>query len=340
MIPPLGLGFVGLGPCAESLAAASRRCPGLRIAGGHDPLPERRAAFAARFGGTPYDDLRALADDPAIAAVVVASPNHTHAEVAIALAQAGKHVFVEKPMCTTLADADRMIAACRANRVQLAVGHQERRLRAYRRIRRMLRDGEIGAVRAFTANHCGNLLPGLRPDDWRLDPACGSGPLLHKGIHKLDVLNALFGRALTVASLATPLAAHPAMAATTVSILAYTGGVVGTLSAGFAHHDASFSVHGERLSVAFSGHGATLEVRDQITWETQRVECGEVDPLVEELDEFARAVRGEGGCEVDGAAGRAALALALAADHAARSGRLVELAADPAVDISSNTCVS
>ncbi len=323
---PARLAFVGLGKFAQELATACTKQPRrITIASCFTRTAATRDAFARTFACGQHDSFEALCADPDIDGVVLATPNDTHGDQTVALARAGKHVFVEKPLCNTLDEADRMIAACAEAGVILAVGHQERRHSVYRRMKNMLTSGALGRVLAFEANHCGNLVGIWPKDDWRFDTARGVGPLLHKGIHKIDILNYLFGRAETVATLTIPLAINPAMPGTTVSVLGFRGGIIGSLTSGFEHNNSSFTISGSVRSIAYSGHGPSIRVKDERTWTFQEIDCGADDPLGEELGEFAEAVRGAGPVEVDGQAAREAIAVAVAAQSAAERGAVVQL---------------
>jgi len=323
---PARLAFVGLGKFAQELAEACAKQPRrIAITSCFTRTASARAAFAGTFGCGQHDSFAALCADPTIDGVVLATPNDTHGEQTVALAHSGKHVFVEKPLCNTLDEADQMIAACAAAGVVLAVGHQERRHSVYRRIKQMLGNGTIGRVLAFEANHCGDLVGIWPKNDWRFDSDRGVGPLLHKGIHKIDILNYLFGTPETVATLTIPLSINAHMPGTTVSLLGYRGGIIGSLTSGFEHNNASFTISGSVRSIAYSGHGPVMRVKDERTWTFQEVDCGPDDPLGEELGEFADAVRGIGQVEVDGQAAREAIVTAVAAQAAARRGAVVQL---------------
>src|ERR687895_182270 len=108
---------------------------------------------------------RARAERPDVEAVVLATPNDVHAEHAIACAERGRHVFVEKPIADTVEAGKRMRAACAAAGVVLMVGHGFRRLGAARRTRELIDEGRLGRVVLAEANFS---LPGkLPPTAWR-----------------------------------------------------------------------------------------------------------------------------------------------------------------------------
>src|SRR5689334_12661712 len=119
-------------PGAEAVAAANWR-------------PESLAALAEEFGiPRTTTDWRELAGDPAIDAVVIGTPNALHAPQAIACLEAGKHVLVEKPMATSLAEADAMCRAADASEGRLMVAHCWRFHEDVQALRRRIEAGDLG----------------------------------------------------------------------------------------------------------------------------------------------------------------------------------------------------
>lgn len=143
---PVAVGLVGAGRMgsfhAETLA---RRLPGTRLAAVADPAPGAARQLADRLGcSQALTDPGLLLADPAIDAVVIATPARTHADLAEAAARAGKAVYCEKPMALTLADADRVIAAARQAGVPLQVGFNRRYDAGFRAAHDKITAGAIG----------------------------------------------------------------------------------------------------------------------------------------------------------------------------------------------------
>src|SRR5690349_3481492 len=124
--------LVGLGGWGRNLAEVALRCPALELVAGYDEQEAARAAFETRFHVFTTPDYRDLAN-PEIEAVIVATPNATHAALTSFYARdLSKHVFVEKPIAATVAEARQMQADCRAAGVTLMVGHNSRRYASHR----------------------------------------------------------------------------------------------------------------------------------------------------------------------------------------------------------------
>lgn len=143
----LRVGLIGAGRMgsfhAESLA---RRVPGAVLAAVADPLPGAAQRLAERLGVEAYSDLQAMLDDPAIDAVVIASPARTHAQWVVAAAKAGKHVFCEKPMAVTLGEADSAINAANQAGVVLQVGFNRRFVTGFAAAIAAVKSGENGTT--------------------------------------------------------------------------------------------------------------------------------------------------------------------------------------------------
>jgi len=153
---------------------------------------ESAAAFAAGFG-IPFvtTDWEALAADPGVDAGIVATPNALHAPQAIALLRAGKHVLVEKPMATSVAECDAMIAASRASGASLMVAHCWRFRDEVRALRARIDAGELGEV-VKTRGY--GVHAGWGPSGWFTDPElAGGGALVDMGVHAIDTARFLLG---------------------------------------------------------------------------------------------------------------------------------------------------
>ena len=146
--PSLQIALIGAGRIGSSHAEIiDRRLHNATLAAVADPAPGAAARLADRLGcERALTDIDALWQDPSIDAVVIASPARFHTPLAEAAARAGKHVFCEKPMALTIAEADRVIAAAREHRVHLQVGFNRRWDRAFAAGRAAIDAGQVGDV--------------------------------------------------------------------------------------------------------------------------------------------------------------------------------------------------
>ncbi|MGY1591791.1 Gfo/Idh/MocA family protein [Geodermatophilus sp. SYSU D00708] len=195
----VGLGWWGQ-KVLDELAGSST----VRAVVGVDPQPAGRERGAARGLPTTADLAEALAD-PAVEAVVLCSPHRFHSAQIVAAAEAGKHVFCEKPFSTTVDDADVALAAVAAAGVQLGVGHERRFEPPVVELQERVRSGELGTPLVFEGNFSQDKFLALPPDNWRLSSVeAPVGPLSATGIHLVDLAVGLLGEPVEVwARLAT-----------------------------------------------------------------------------------------------------------------------------------------
>src|SRR3569832_1071894 len=195
---------IGLGWWGQTILRKLKDSAVIRPVLAIDPLEPARAAAAALGVETAPRFEDALAK-PEIQAVILCTPQDRHAEQIIAAARSGRHVFCEKPLCTTGADAEAAIAAVGAAGVQLGIGHEHRFEPAVIEMRQRLAAGEFGTTLTLEGNFSQDLFLKLAPDNWRLSNEVNPvGPLSATGIHMVDLSIALLGRPVSVwARLAT-----------------------------------------------------------------------------------------------------------------------------------------
>nr|WP_285887416.1 Gfo/Idh/MocA family oxidoreductase [Hydrogenophaga intermedia] len=164
----------------------------VRLVAGFDPRPEARAAFALELGGTAHESVEAVCADPLVEWVYVATPHQLHADHVVLAARKGKHVLVEKPMATSLADCDRMIDACSSSGTHLIVGHSHSFNAPVRLARALIDSGRIGAVRFVHAmQYTDFLYRPRRPEE--LDTLLGGGVVFSQAAHQMDIVRLLAG---------------------------------------------------------------------------------------------------------------------------------------------------
>jgi predicted dehydrogenase len=184
----LTVGIIGAGGIGRVHAEAYQRQRECRVGVVADVDPARGTALANDVGAHYVGEIAALLASDELQAVSICLPHALHADAAVRAAQAGKHVLCEKPIATTLADADRMIAACAKADVSLMIGFTHRFYPEHRRARQLLQEGAIG--RPLFAN---DVIWSGRDDDtslqWRGSVAFnGGGIFMDNGIHSADRL--------------------------------------------------------------------------------------------------------------------------------------------------------
>ena len=235
---PIGLGVVGLGRGFTLTLPSLRACAAVRLVAAFDLRGEARTQFAADFGSRAHASLEALLADPAEDAVYVATPHELHARHAIAAAQAGKHILVEKPMAPQIGECRAMIEAAQAAGVVLVVGPSHGFDAPVLAATGLIASGAYGPIRMISAlNFTEFVYRPRRPEE--LDPRQGGGVVFSQASHQFDVVRRLVGRPVTeiTATAANWDAARPGDGAYT-ALVKFAGGTVATLTySGYAHFD-------------------------------------------------------------------------------------------------------
>ena len=185
-------GIAGLGMAGNGIVRSLARLPGVALLAAADLRENALAAFRDEFGGKMYQSIERLCDDPNVEAVWVATPTHLHCDHAVMLAEAGKHVVVEKPMAVTVAECDRMIEAARKNNVALLAGGARSFDPAFVAMRRVLTSGRLGSLAALADwSFTGWMTRAREPHE--VDVNRGGGAVYNQAAHPLDVLRLLGG---------------------------------------------------------------------------------------------------------------------------------------------------
>ena len=190
----LGIGLIGCGGMGRALAGVIRdRVPDAVIVAGYDPFSGAREEFTRGIGAPGTESLAELLAREDIGGVIIATPNDLHCEQTVAAAAAGKHVFCEKPMALSVADCNRMIGACDAAGVKLMVGQSTRLAPVMRRLREVVGSGELGEPVYGYASYFFGGFKARASGMWHANRGRSGGVLFHMGIHQVDLFHALFG---------------------------------------------------------------------------------------------------------------------------------------------------
>jgi len=307
----VGLGKLALGEVMDAFGAARRAKVTALVSGNR----EKALRVAARYGVPPdsvydYANFDRIADNPRVQAVYIILPNALHKEFTIRAFRAGKHVLCEKPLATTVADCEAMIAAGRA---------------ANRKLMRTLRRGEIGPVRVIAADIGRGTDPRDPADQWRLNRAlAGSGSLFDIGIYALNAARFLVNE--EPVEVRAQLYAPPGdprfreVEDVVVWTMRFPGGAQfhGSTSYSYAFAN-SIQVIGERgimkLDPSIDYHAQRLQIRDRI------IQWSPIDQFAREMDHLCQAITENIPVVTDGEEGMQDVRLMLAILEAGRTGR-------------------
>ena len=242
-------------------------------------------------------DYRSMLDDPSIDGVVLATPPSGHKHEVLAAIQAGKHVYVEKPLALTLAEAEEIVAVSSKAKIILAVGFNRRFAPAFAEMKKRLDAGEIGDLLHLDANFSGLMTAPVRTS-WRLSPMENpAGPMTPRGIHVLDAMIALGGPASVVWARLDKTGPVKDLATRAYAHLEFAGQVSGNL--------VSIQETSEFYRVQALGSKGILEQEGHfiLHWRPLRrvsttMRFDDIDLERAALEGFADAIRGEAGFPV------------------------------------------
>lgn len=191
----LNIGVIGAGGRGGLARNAHDPDNGVSLVAGADVNEAALTAFTERYGSdalvtTDYRDL--LAEDE-IGAVFVTSPDFLHEEHAVAALEAGKHVYLEKPMAITIEGCDRIMRAAKSHGRRLYLGHNMRHMTFIRKMKDLIDEGAIGEVKAGWCRHFVCYGCDAYFKDWHAERSKATSLLLQKGAHDIDVLHWLCG---------------------------------------------------------------------------------------------------------------------------------------------------
>ena len=256
-------------------------------------------------------------------AVLVATPNAFHRDVAVAAAAAGKHVLVDKPMANTTADADEMIAAAAANGVVLVPFQNTRFAAPFVAAQHFVGSGRLGTVTGFRAAFGHGGPEGWAPQgEWFLDrDQSGGGSLIDLGVHVIDLVRAVTGD--DIAAVSALLNGHRGNVEADAQLLArLRSGAIGSIHASWSSRAGSDN----QLTVIGTEGTLHLDSRTPLTYidvQGTRERLALPDTTSSPLAELLAAIAGTRSPSVTAADGRAAVAVVEAAYHSAAHGSVL-----------------
>ena len=328
MTESLRVACIGMGWWSDVLADAITRSSKLKIVACFSRSEEKRQAFAKKYGCRTASSYTAILEDTEVEAIVNTTPNDAHLETTRQAAEAGKHVFLDKPIANSVSDGRAITEVCRRAGVVLALGYQRRRESHFRWIKKQIDGGAFGRLVNAEANISRDRLGQVDLSSWRYTAAgMPGGVMLQIGVHYADVLDYLIGPIKAVsgrfAQLVLP-GDNPDVASL---VFEHENGALSTLNASYASASEYYlmNIYGKEATAYYDLHrGLSLLKRGEK--KPVAVACEKNDTFVEELEEFAAAARGGPPPEVGGEYATTSLAVIRAGIVSAREGRRVDVA--------------
>ncbi len=344
---PVGFGIVGCGMIANFHAKAIEQIRGAKIVACYDTFSSSADRFSGAIGCTAYHELKDMLADPAVDIVTICTPSGAHRDPAVAAANAGKHVVVEKPLEITLKRCDAIINACRKNKVKLCTIFPSRFSPANQELKKAIEQGRFGKLTLGdtytkwwrTQEYYDS---GGWRGTWALD---GGGAFMNQAVHNVDLIYSLMGDVVEVTG-ATDTLAHKRIEVEDIGVatLRFKNGALGVMEATTAAYP------GMLKRVEICGTEGTVVVEEDaiLTWDFKKKRKSDADVLKKfakassgggaadptaisfaghqrQLADFIKAIRTGGKPLVDGEEGRKSVEIILAIYKAAWTGRRVQL---------------
>ncbi|MDQ0727368.1 Gfo/Idh/MocA family protein [Microbacterium sp. W4I20] len=188
------IAVIGVGARSEIAHHVPIAMAGAAVVATADSAAAGRARSESMFPGVPvFSSVEALLAAETIDAAIVTTPDDTHADIAVALLSAGVAVYLEKPLATTLEDADRVLRVAAETGTALYVGHNFRHAGVVRRMKEIIDRGDIGDVKTVWVRHFVGNGGDYYFTDWHADRSRTNTLLLQKASHDIDVIHYLTG---------------------------------------------------------------------------------------------------------------------------------------------------
>jgi len=341
-----GIGIIGCGKIAQV-----RHIPeyaenkDAKLLGYYDINLARAQSLADTYGGTAYATVEELLANPEIDAVSICAANFAHAELTIAALKAGKHVLCEKPMATTLADCEAMVAAAKEAGKYLMIGHNQRLAKAHSTARKLIVDGLIGDIVTFrtTFGHGG-------PETWSVDPGLNTwffdktraamGAMADLGIHKTDLIQFLTGQQVVrTTARVTTLDKRDAngnlisVDDNAVCIYEMSGGAFGTMTASWTYYgaeDNSTILYGTKgIMRIYDDPAAAIKVilndGSKISYDVEAIQTNDNQTKSGVIDLWMDCLVKNEAPEISGESALAAMRAVFASIESSETGKAVEI---------------
>ncbi len=325
---PLRVASLGMGWWSDVLADAIQRSDKIEIVACFTRSPEKRSAFAEKYGCRTAESYEEILGDSSIEAIINTTPNHVHLDTTGAAAKAGKHIFLDKPIANTIADGLEIARICDEAGIIAAIGYQRRRENQFRWIKKQIDDGKFGKLVQAEANISRDREGQFDLSSWRYTAAgMPGGVMLQIGIHYVDVLEFLMGPVIAVSARSAQLVLPGDNPDVANLLMEHQNGAQSILSASYASASEYYlmNIYG-KLATAYYDLFGGLRYLTRGSEGPEKIPFEKNDTIREELEEFAHCIRSSGEPEVGPLRATESLAVIQAGIKSASEGRRVEVA--------------
>ena len=325
---PLRVAVLGMGWWSDVLSDAIKRSNTMEIVACFTRSEDKRQAFAEKYGCRAAASYEEILNDRSIAGIINTTPNNVHLETTRQAAEAGKHVFLDKPIANTVREGQEIAQVCKKAGVVLALGYQRRRETHFRWIKSEIDAGRFGKLVQAECNISRDRLGQFDLSSWRYTAAgMPGGVMLQIGFHYVDVLEFLMGPIKSVSARLAQLVLPGDNPDVANLILQHENNALSNLTASYASASEFYmmNIYGKEASAYYDLFSGLRHLkRGEKT--ARAIATEKNDTIREELDEFARCARNGSQPETDGFWAARNLAVIKAGAKSAREGRVVEVA--------------
>jgi predicted dehydrogenase len=324
---PLRVAALGMGWWSDVLADAAKRSRDIEIVACFTRSEDKRRAYAAKYGcwaAASYED---ILKDSSIEAIINTTPNNVHLETTHMAADAGKHVFLDKPIANTVADGNTIARICQKAGVVLSLGYQRRRESHFRWIKTEIDAGRFGKLVQAEGNISRDRLGKIDHSSWRYQAAgMPGGVMLQIGLHYIDVLEMLLGPVARVSGMLAQLVLPGDNPDVAGLMLGHESGAISNLTASYASASEYYmmNVYGKEASAYYDLFSGLRHLKRGET-KARPIATETNDTLREELEEFVHCVRSGAKPETDGFWATRNLAVIKAGVRSARENRAIDV---------------
>ena len=318
---------LGMGWWSDVLADGVSRADGIEIVSCFTRSEEKRQAFAQKYNCAAASSYEEILSDPTIQGVINTTPNNVHLETTQQAADAGKHIFLDKPIANSVGEGMEITKICRDAGVKLSIGFQRRRESQFRWVYEKVKSGDFGILVQAEANISRDRLGAFDEGHWRYTAeGMPGGVMLQIGPHYVDVLEMIIGPIVEVSGMLSQLVLPGDNPDVAGLVMRHENGAVSTLNAGYASAGENYvmNIYGKKASALYTLSTGMyyLEQGDAMP---KHVPFEKNDTIAEQMEEFGDCIRTNGEPEVGGEWASRSLAVIRAGVKSANERRIVTI---------------
>ena len=318
---------LGMGWWSDVLADGVGRANGIEIVSCFTRSEEKRQAFAQKYNCAAASSYEEILADPTIQGIINTTPNNVHLETTQQAADAGKHIFLDKPIANSVGEGMEITKICRDAGVKLSIGFQRRRESQFRWVHEKVKSGDFGILVQAEANISRDRLGAFDEGHWRYTAeGMPGGVMLQIGPHYVDVLEMIIGPIVEVSGMLSQLVLPGDNPDVAGLVMRHENGAVSTLNAGYASAGENYvmNIYGKKASALYT-LSTGMYYLEQGNAMPNHVTFEKNDTIAEQMEEFGDCIRTNGEPEVGGEWASRSLAVIRAGVKSANERRVVTI---------------